>query len=95
MLIKELQSLGLDIRVFDAEKNEIEIKELDDDDDDTAPSLPAAKDTEPDLPLEPGDEAADIEEADESDLDLDDDIALDDLDDLDNFELGPMDDDIE
>ena len=32
VLIKELQSLALDIKVLDADKNEIEIKELDDDD---------------------------------------------------------------
>ena len=93
-LIKELQSLGLDIRVLDAEKNEIEIKELDDDEDDTAPSLPAGRDTEPEdlIPEESAGEGEEIEEPDDSDLDLSDDIALDDLDDLDSFELG---DDIE
>jgi len=32
VLLKELQSLALDIKVLDADKNEIEIKELDDDD---------------------------------------------------------------
>ncbi len=94
VLIKELQSLGLDIRVLDAEKNEIEIKELDDDEDDTAPSLPAGRDTEPEnlIPEESAGVGEEIEEPDDSDLDLSDDIALDDLDDLDSFELG---DDIE
>ncbi len=96
VLIKELQSLGLDIRVLDAEKNEIEIKELDDDDDEPTPSLPAGRDAEPDLmPEETVTDTAEIEEPDDTDLDLTDDIALDELDDLDNFELGPMDDDIE
>ncbi len=34
VLVKELQSLGLDIRVLDAEKNEIDLKQQFDDDDD-------------------------------------------------------------
>ena len=34
VLVKELQSLGLDIRVLDADKNEIDLKQTFDDDDD-------------------------------------------------------------
>ena len=82
VLIKELQSLALDIKVLDADKNEIEIKELDDDD------LPTAdKDSE----LSPGatvDDSLDgsLSEADDSldgefdfdNLDLGDDLGLDD-----------------
>ena len=70
------------------------LEELDDDEDDTAPSLPAGRDTEPEdlIPEESAGEGEEIEEPDDSDLDLSDDIALDDLDDLDSFELG---DDIE
>jgi DNA-directed RNA polymerase subunit beta len=34
VLVKELQSLGLDIRVLDADKNEIDLKQNFDDDDD-------------------------------------------------------------
>jgi len=34
VLVKELQSLGLDMRVLDAEEDEIELRDMDDDDDD-------------------------------------------------------------
>ena len=34
VLVKELQSLGLDMRVLDIEEAEIELRDMDDDDDD-------------------------------------------------------------
>ena len=34
VLVKELQSLGLDMKVLDADKNEIELRDMDDDEDD-------------------------------------------------------------
>jgi DNA-directed RNA polymerase subunit beta len=33
VLVKELQSLGLDMKVLDTQKNEIELRDLDDDED--------------------------------------------------------------
>ena len=33
MLVKELQSLGLDMRVLDADEQEIELRDMDDEDD--------------------------------------------------------------
>lgn len=33
-MVKELQSLGLDMRVLDIEEQEIELRDMDDDDDD-------------------------------------------------------------
>ncbi len=47
VLIKELQSLGLDVRVLDDQNNEIDLKQTFDDDDDiglTAPELPFDED---------------------------------------------------
>jgi DNA-directed RNA polymerase subunit beta len=100
VLIKELESLGLDIRVLDAAKNEIEIKELDDEDDDNT----AASSREV-LPIE--DREEDLDAGAESaqggeelgSLDIEEEIGFDDLDDLDGFDnldLGdPLDDDIE
>ncbi len=96
VLIKELQSLGLDIRVLDAEKNEIEIKELDDEEEDTAGTAAGGHG------LEPAAELPDLPESDESqeedlvpDLPLDDDIGLDDLEDFGPLDLGDSLDDIE
>ncbi|MBO2516466.1 MAG: DNA-directed RNA polymerase subunit beta, partial [Clostridiales bacterium] len=89
VLIKELQSLALDIRVLDENKNEIEIKELDDEDDEDTGALPGGR--EPlvlnnedgdEEPL-PDDENDDIEDDDLEDLD-------DDFGDLDG--LGDLDD---
>lgn len=34
VLVKELQSLGLDMKVLDAQKQEIELRDMDEDDDD-------------------------------------------------------------
>src|SRR5690606_39145584 len=36
VLIKELQSLGMDVKILSSENEEIEMKEIDDDDDDSA-----------------------------------------------------------
>ena len=49
VLIKELQSLGLDVKVLDKDENEIDLKQSFDDDDDIGlgtPSIPADDDTE-------------------------------------------------
>jgi DNA-directed RNA polymerase subunit beta len=79
VLIKELQSLALDIKVLDAAKNEIEIKELDDEE---APREgEKTEDLSPGAIVEDiaeGEEDASIEEFDINDLDLDDDLGLDD-----------------
>jgi DNA-directed RNA polymerase subunit beta len=79
VLVKELQSLALDIKVLDADKNEIEIKELEDDD------LPTGEKPEEMSPgatvddsLEGVDEDAPIDEFDINELDLGDDFGLDD-----------------
>ncbi len=78
VLVKELQSLSLDIKVLDKAKNEIEIHELDDD--------PAYQESEfkdelvPTLPQDTlaGDEDEVLEDFDFENLDLDDDLGLDD-----------------
>ncbi|MBR6525120.1 MAG: DNA-directed RNA polymerase subunit beta, partial [Clostridia bacterium] len=90
VLIKELQSLALDIKVLGEDKQEIEIRELDDEDDDMEDTLPAGRDLEDDLGGElEGDALLD----DQADIDLtDDDISLDD--DLDNLDLDDHLDDI-
>ncbi len=79
VLIKELQSLALDIKVLDAAKNEIEIKELDDDepqrDSERAEELSPGAIVED---IAEGEEDASIEEFDINELDLDDDLGLDD-----------------
>ena len=49
VLIKELQSLGLDVKVLDMDENEIDLKQSFDDDDDIglgSPSIPADDDTD-------------------------------------------------
>ncbi len=79
VLIKELQSLALDIKVLDAAKNEIEIKELDDEDvqregEKTEELSPGAIVED----IAEGEEDASIEEFDINELDLDDDLGLDD-----------------
>ena len=80
VLIKELESLGLDIKVLDAMKNEIEIKELDDEDDSTPSSRGDAPELVPDdyEPSMPEDSAEN-----DAELEMPDDIGLDDLDNLD------------
>ena len=77
VLIKELQSIALDIKVLDKDKNEIEIRELDDD-------LYAADSEFKDelvpqaTPEALAEEDADAEDFDFDDLELDDDLSLDD-----------------
>ena len=93
VLIKELKSLALDIRVLDADKNEIIIRELDDDDlemderssrfdeeeeERSASALPAAGET--------ADEDVDVDfslddDLDDFDMDLGDDLGTIDFDD--------------
>ena len=72
VLIKELQSLALDIRVLDADKNEIIIRELDDDDLDSG-SLPSRDGDSLDDALQPAQEE-DIHEDIDVDFNLDDDL---------------------
>jgi len=89
VLIKELKSLALDIRVLDADKNEIIIRELDDDDLDTG-------DTSSSERFDEEEETASLPEAEpeeeESDEDMDVDFNLDD--DLDEFDMDLGDDDL-
>ena len=104
VLIKELQSVGLDIRVLDADKNEIQIKELEDEDvpqERTVAPASAAEDREEGLDEEPVTiDDADFEipddDLDDDNLSLDDDLDLsmdgDDLDDL-GFDDDPIGDD--
>ena len=88
VLIKELQALALDIRVLGEDHQEIEIRELDDEDDDLGDSLPAGRE-----PLPEDDFDADSVELPEGDdLDLDEDINLDD--DFSDFEVDDVLDDI-
>ncbi|HNX63160.1 MAG TPA: DNA-directed RNA polymerase subunit beta, partial [Candidatus Limiplasma sp.] len=90
VLLKELQSLALDVRVLDAEKNEIIIRELDDDDLDETPGSDRYEAEEPaEEPTE--EEPAAEEEADEDTDSLDVDFNLDD-DDLDDFNMDLGDD---
>ena len=65
VLIKELQSLGLDVRVLDAEQNEIDLKQTFDDDD-IIPQPAAASDDSAVMPVT--DDYYDSEEGDESGL---------------------------
>ena len=103
VLIKELQSVGLDIRVLDADKNEIQIKELEDEDvpQERTIAPAAAEDREEGLDEEPvAIDDADFEipddDLDDDNLSLDDDLDLsmdgDDLDDL-GFDDDPIGDD--
>ena len=46
VLVKELQSLGLDMKVLDADKEEIELRDMDEDDDDVVKVDALAKVTE-------------------------------------------------
>ena len=99
VLIKELKSLALDIKVLDRDKNEIIIRELDDDDldMDTTPTARLDEGEETDQPAaaqeggqpEAGEEDVEVDfsmddELDDFDMDLgDDDLAAIDLDDED------------
>ena len=90
VLIKELQALALDIRVLDENKNEIEIKELDDEDD-TEPSVPTERlgelpggESEETEELLPDEDIGDIDDMEipEDDISLDDDFGDFDKDDI-------------
>ncbi len=86
VLLKELQSLALDIRVMDAAKNEIIIRELEDDDTEeiTMPVRTAERETEEEtFAQEDLEEPMDEEELEDIDFNLED----DDLDDF-NMDLG-------
>ncbi len=69
VLIKELQSLGLDVRVLDADKNEIDLKQTFDDDI-ILPPVSAPDDSDASMPLT--DDYYDEKEADDSGLSIDD-----------------------
>ncbi|MCI5752845.1 MAG: DNA-directed RNA polymerase subunit beta [Oscillospiraceae bacterium] len=90
VLIKELQSLGLDVRVLDEEQNEIDLKQNFEDEDDGVPQAVSSADDEEDFEssLAPGD-------YDESDLDdgysMDDDEEEEEPD-LDDLDFGGDDD---
>ena len=88
VLIKELQALALDIRVLDENHQEIELRELEDDDDDTGDSLPAGREPLPD----DGFMEDDANLPGGEDIDLDDDISLDD--DFADFEVDDVLDDM-
>ena len=47
VLVKELQSLGLDVKVLDGDNNEIELKQSFDDDDDIGLAIPIQEDDYP------------------------------------------------
>ena len=90
VLIKELESLSLDVKVLDADHNEIVIKELEDEDEtferssDVAPETahePVAADDDDEEAEEPSDFVVDDELFDFEDVPSFEDISLDDLDD--------------
>ncbi len=86
VLIKELKSLALDIKVLDADKNEIIIRELDDDDMDVDTSAPLRFESDDEETEPAGSEAAEtaVDEDVEVDFNLDDD--------LDDFDMDLSDD---
>ena len=85
VLIKELQSLALDIRVLNERKEEIHLREMDDEDLETTDTAPSRYDEEElELPNETGEETSSDEDVD-MDFDLDDD--------LDDFDMD-LDDDL-
>jgi DNA-directed RNA polymerase subunit beta len=82
VLIKELQSLGLDVKVLTEENEEIALRELDEDEDDTEELSVNIEGREDD----PGDMSYDERmEGDEGELDEE--LTLDDIDELDDDEL--------
>ncbi len=86
VLIKELESLSLDVRVLDADHNEIVIKELEDEDE----TYERSSDVAPETAHEPV--AADDEEADEEPADFEGDEDMFDFDDVPSFEDISLDD---
>ena len=91
MLIKELESLCLDVKVLDSDHNEIVIKELEDEDEEyerssAAPEASDVGEDEGDAPDLPEDDEGEDFEGDDDVFDFDDvpsfeDISLDDLED--------------
>ncbi|MCR4886118.1 MAG: DNA-directed RNA polymerase subunit beta, partial [Clostridiales bacterium] len=97
VLIKELQALALDIQVLDENKHLIELKELENDDDDMDTPMPASREPLPEEDfLDEGGAAEEGEDVNlDEDLSLDDDFADFEVDDvLDDLKLDD-DDDIE
>ena len=92
VLIKELKSLALDIKVLDADKNEIIIRELDDEDDMEMESTPSASGRfDDDEPAAGGKApAAEADEEMEMDFNMDDDLDTFEMD-LANDDLGGLD----
>ena len=91
MLIKELKSLALDIKVLDRDKNEIIIRELDDDDldmDTTPAARPDEEGGESDQPAAAQEDGK--PEAAEDDVEVD--FSMDD--ELDDFDMDLGDDDL-
>ncbi len=86
VLIKELESLSLDVKVLDADHNEIVIKELEDEDE----TFERSSDVAPETAHEPV--AADDEEADEEPADFESDEDVFDFDDVPSFEDISLDD---
>ncbi|GAB5082487.1 DNA-directed RNA polymerase subunit beta [Hominimerdicola sp. 21CYCFAH17_S] len=89
VLIKELQSLGLDIKVLNINNEEIDLKQSFDDDDDFVPHAAAEAEENMDFSLDDGDldegfMAEDEDGVSELDLDTEDDFG-DDIDDTDLF----------
>ena len=90
VLIKELQSLCLDIRVLDKDKQEIQLREMDDDEDMPMPArsvLPEHEQLEEPPELEKEEETASPSEGEEES----DDVAFDDFDDFSDVD-EPLDD---
>ncbi len=98
VLIKELQSLGLDIKVLSEEKEEIAIKEtVDDDIEELGVNIEGReKDEIVEEPIEEKDEEKDFEDEELDNFDLDDIVDIPGLEDLDDLDaLKDMDDEEE
>ena len=99
VLIKELQSLGLDVKVLDINEEEIDLKQNFDDDDDIG-LAPISEDFDEVAVDEEIDKQYIVEDADESDLEQDNDDGIDNDDEIDNevdddeIDLGLDDDDV-
>ena len=83
VLIKELQSLGLDVKVLDINEEEIDLKQNFDDDDDIG-LAPISEDFDEVAVDEEIDKQYIVEDADESDLEQDNDDGIDNDDEVDN-----------
>ena len=91
VLIKELESLALDIKVLDRDKNEIIIKELDDEDEDlpvSTDALEALNEDSEQIEGQEGDEEIDIDSVDDFDVGQ----ALTDIGGIDDMDLEGFDD---